>query len=260
MVPELAGTVTSVAAVNTNLRDAFVKLADCSHAGTVERFGSITATATRAPTPLFNRAFALDFPVHEDLTDAVAWLAQREVPFWVTVTADDVRAVTALDLESPLEPIAGRQPGMVLSSLDDIPVADGSVEIKQVTNVEKFEEWVAVAASAFGMADEILYHLDPACLLADDDIRFFTGWLDGHPVATGQLIKTGPVAGVYNIGVLDDTRRHGFGEALTWHVLRTGRDLGCQTGVLQSSEMAYPLYTKMGFEPVVQYRNLEPVT
>jgi ribosomal protein S18 acetylase RimI-like enzyme len=82
----------------------------------------------------------------------------------------------------------------------------------------------------------------------------------GYRKASGLLVQSGHVAGVYTIGVVEEFRRRGIGEAMTWEVLRTGRDAGCRVGVLQSSEMGYPLYERMGFGTVVTYHHFEPAT
>ena len=74
------------------------------------------------------------------------------------------------------------------------------------------------------------------------------------------MFRTGDTAGVYSIGVVEGYRRRGIGRAMTLAVLRLGRDAGCRIGVLQSSEMGYPLYEAMGFESVETYHHFEPVT
>ena len=65
---------------------------------------------------------------------------------------------------------------------------------------------------------------------------------------------------MYTIAVREAFRRRGIGELLTWETLRAGRDLGCEVGVLQASEMGKPIYARMGFEETVRYRMLVPAT
>ena len=83
---------------------------------------------------------------------------------------------------------------------------------------------------------------------------------EGRDIREALRFANGAVAGVYTIGVVEEYRRQGLGEAMTGAVLRAGRDAGCQVGVLQSSEMGYPLYRSMGFETVVTYHHFEPAT
>jgi predicted acetyltransferase len=71
-------------------------------------------------------------------------------------------------------------------------------------------------------------------------------------------MQSGDVAGVYSIGVVEEFRRRGIGDAMSRAVLRAGHEAGCQVGVLQLSEMGYPLYEQLGFETVVTYHQFEP--
>ena len=95
----------------------------------------------------------------------------------------------------------------------------------------------------------------------DDEARTaFVGYLDDQPVATGSLFRSETVAGVFGIAVVEAVRGRGIGEAMTWEVLRAGRDAGCRIGALQSTEMAIPLYEKLGFETVETYHFFESTT
>lgn len=247
-----------VTVANENLRRAFGVLADEARSGESRRFGPIAAAAADVPAPLFNRAFVFDAPPIGELSAAVAWLAERDVPFWVTATEPAVEVVedhrADLDLEK-----AAEQPGMALTSLDEIPPQDSVAEIVEVTDPDEREAYSAVTASAFGWPPAVVEPVDRAALAADD-VRSFLGNVDGDPAASGLLVRSDDVAGVYSIGVVEEFRRRGIGEAMTRAVLRAGREAGCQVGVLQSSEMGHPLYERMGFETVVTYHQFEPAT
>lgn len=243
-----------VTAANENLRSAFCTLADEAPAGEFRQFGPLTAACAGVPAPVFIRVFVFDVPPVGELSAAVAWLSERDVPFWVTVTEPGVEAVTPhlADLET-----AVAQPGMAMASLDEIPPPDSVADIAEVTDPDEREDFSAVTASAFGWPPDVTTRVDTAALAADD-VRLFLGSVDGDPAASGVLIRSGDVAGVYSIGVVEEFRRRGIGDAMSRAVLRAGRDAGCRVGVLQSSEMGYPLYRRMGFETVVTYRQFEP--
>jgi GNAT superfamily N-acetyltransferase len=68
-----------------------------------------------------------------------------------------------------------------------------------------------------------------------------------------MAIRTGDVAGVYAVGTLERARHHGVGAAATWAAVSAGQAWGCNTIVLQSSEMGLPVYTAMGFRTVTRY-------
>ncbi|WP_435348558.1 GNAT family N-acetyltransferase [Haloarchaeobius sp. HRN-SO-5] len=247
-----------VAAANENLRRAFGMLAAEARSGESRQFGPLTVAAAGVPAPIFNRVFVFDVPPVGELSAAVAWLAERDVPFWVTVTDPAVEAVETHRADLDLVK-AAEQPGMAMAPLDEIPPRDPVAEFAEVTDPAERDEFSTVTASAFGWPRDVVAQVDRAALAADD-IRLFLGRVDGQPAASGLLIQSGHVAGVYTIGVVEELRRRGIGEAMTWEVLRAGREAGCQVGVLQSSEMGAPLYEGMGFETVVTYHHFEPAT
>lgn len=243
---------------NDNLRCAFRTLAEKAPTGEFRQFGPLTAACAEVPAPIFNRIFVFDAPPNNELSAAVTWMSERDVPFWVTVTEPVVEKVTnhLADLDFVK---AAEQPGMAMTSLDAIPPRDSVVEIAAVTGSDERDEFSTVTASVFGWSPDVVEQVDQAALAADD-IRLFLGRVDGQPAATGLLIQSGDVAGVYTIGVVEEFRQQGIGEAMSWEILRAGREAGCQIGVLQSSEMGYPLYKRMGFETVVTYHQFEPAT
>lgn len=244
-----------VSDVNENLRTAFGTLAAEITASESRQFGSVTAVSAGVPAPIFNRVFVFDPPPIDELSAAVAWMSEREVPFWLTVSEPAVEKVANHLADLGLAK-ATEQPGMAMASLDEIPTPDASVDIAEVTDLDEREDFSAVTASAFEMSLDVAAQVDRAGLVADD-VRMFLGSVDRHPAGCGVLIRSGDVAGVYSIGVVEEFRRQGIGEAMSWAVLRAGRDAGCKVGVLQSSEMGYPLYERMGFETVVTYHLFE---
>jgi GNAT superfamily N-acetyltransferase len=100
-----------------------------------------------------------------------------------------------------------------------------------------------------GLADRVF---SPA-FVADPDVQLYTGWLEGRPAGTSLAIKSADFSGVYNVGVVPGARRRGVGTALTWAAVGAGRAWGCEPIVLQSSEMACPMYEAMGFRTVMSY-------
>lgn len=249
-----------VADANDNLQTAFVRLADYNPLGESQQFGGLTAVFSGVPIPLFNRIFVFDIPPYDDLAAAVAWMTEKEMPFWVTVSDPIIDAVDDLTGDLDLMRLDNPEPGMTLDSLDEIPPNESIADIDVVTDPDELHDWITVAAPVFEIPQDTAEQITPDSILTDDQIRMFVGRVDGQPVACGQLVQTGDVAGVYTIGVVEELRREGIGEAMTWEVLRAGRERGCNVGVLQSSEMGYPLYDRMGFETVVTYCHFEPTT
>lgn len=241
---------------NENLRRAFVTLAEETPSGETRQFGPLAAPSAGLPVPIFNRVFVFESPPVEELSAAVDWMAEREVPFWVTVAEPAVEDVT--DHLADLNLVkAGEQPGMAMTPLDEISPQNSAAEIAEVTDPDELDDFSRVASAVFGTPLDVAEQVYQVALVGDEK-RLFLGSVDGTPAACGLSIQSGDVAGVYTIGVVEQFRGRGIGEAMSWEVLRAGREAGCRVGVLQSSEMAYPLYKKMGFETVVTYHNFEP--
>jgi ribosomal protein S18 acetylase RimI-like enzyme len=82
----------------------------------------------------------------------------------------------------------------------------------------------------------------------DREIIHFLGRLDGRAVATATLVLDGGVAGIYNVMTVPDVQRRGIGALMTVRPLEMARARGYHLGVLQSSQMGYSLYRRLGFE------------
>lgn len=63
-----------------------------------------------------------------------------------------------------------------------------------------------------------------------------------------QLIVNDKISWLGLIVVLELHQGKGLGRAMTEQLIKTGRELGCQTQLLFATEMGEPLYRKLGFE------------
>ena len=245
--------------VNDNYQRAFSGLAADLPDGELNEFGPLTAVASGLDVRLFNRIFAFQAPASEELAAAVRWLTERDLPFRVTSTDAAVGKIESLAHDVELVRSEESTPGMVRPSLAEVPALTSDVDIIEVRTVEELNAFVTVVAAVFGMPVAVTDQVYQTAVHADRD-RLFVGRVDGEAAACGLLIRTGDVAGVYTIGVREPYRRRGLGESMTQAVLRAGREAGCRIGVLQSSEMAVPLYEQMDFKPAVTYHHFEPIS
>lgn len=253
-------TGTLVSASDDNYRASYERLADPARVGGSRRFGSVVATSSGLPIPLFNRVFVFEEPAPGLLDSAVSWMREQDVPFLVTVSepapAKVRRLASNLDLETTQDPT----PGMVRTSVEDLPPNESTATFSEVTDAGDFDDLVTVVTESFGAPAEFAEHFDAYySWRRKQGDRLFLGRVDGQPVASGVLVRTGAVAGIYDIGVIEPFRGRGIGTAITSEVLQAGYEDGCDIGVLQATEMGYPVYEKMGFETVVEYYDFEPV-
>src|SRR6185503_10854255 len=89
----------------------------------------------------------------------------------------------------------------------------------------------------------------------DLPIRNYLGYLNGGPVATSTVFYGGGVAGIYCVATLPEARGKGIGAAITLKPLLDAREMGYRVGVLQSSEMGFNIYQRLGFRHLCQIEN-----
>jgi GNAT superfamily N-acetyltransferase len=143
-------------------------------------------------------------------------------------------------------------PGMALDL--DLLAAGRSLpaglEIQSVEETAALNTWIDIFAEGYPIPESMKAPL--LALLADLGLglplRHYLGFLDGVPVATSTLYLGAGVAGVMFVATLPAARRRGVGAALTLAPLYEARQLGYHAGVLQSSEMGYPVYRQLGFQ------------
>jgi predicted acetyltransferase len=76
--------------------------------------------------------------------------------------------------------------------------------------------------------------------------------LNGKAVATSSLFLSGRAAGIYSVSTLPRARGKGIGAVLTLRPLQEAREMGYRVGVLQSSEMGFNVYKRLGFRHLCQ--------
>ena len=92
-------------------------------------------------------------------------------------------------------------------------------------------------------------------LLAENAAAFIA-YLDGEPASIAMAIASDEVAGIYWVGSLERARGLGLGRAVTVAATNAGLELGGKIASLQASPMGRPIYAKLGYETVYDYRLL----
>ena len=250
-----------VEAEHRNFIGSYRSIAASSPKGALREGPGIFAFVSGHPLALFNGCVVTGGVAAEELDAAIRWIRLRYVPFRVWIDerpeADGVPAARRYaDVLADHSLVADEHPlpGMVLHPLPE-PVTPGpGVAVREVDPADPaaFAEHHRVWADG-GLPLEIVAQVISGAFAADADVRLFTGYLEGRPVATSIAIRSGDVSGIYGVGTIEAARRRGVGTAVTWAAVEAGREWGCDTIVLQATEMGLPVYRAMGFRTVVSY-------
>ena len=219
----------------------------------VERDGVLLASCG-LPVAQFNLVFVTG-PLNDPVTAiaaAAAWFDERELPFVLRVR-EGVDAATERACEEQGLQFRDVLPGLVMR-ITVLPDPDARLAIRTATAGDSMQQHRQVLATAFGFPLEVAEAIFSTRLAEAPGCELFVGFVDGTPITSSALIMSDGVAGVYNVGCLPDARRQGYGEAMTWHAIRRGLQLGCDIASLQSSEMGRLIYERMGFRLVAPYR------
>jgi GNAT superfamily N-acetyltransferase len=253
--PEYSGGMRSdqelVAAANQSYVGSYRTLIKHCPDGKVIDLDGVFAFATGLPLALFNGCVVVEPAPADQLDAAIHWIADRGVPHRVWIADSVVPYLGHVPLAHGLRVQDRPYPGMVLHPVPEPPRPAAGVKVDTVAPSD-LERFLQVSIDA-GMPPDPARQLFSPSFAADPDVRLFIGSLDGRPVGTAVAIRTGDVSGVYAVGTLPAARRRGLGSALTWAAVEAGHAWGCDTTVLQASEMGLPIYEAMGFRTVVDY-------
>jgi len=153
----------------------------------------------------------------------------------------------------------GEEPAMGVALVDlpdTLPLPEG-VTVERVRDRAAQEQWVRVSCEGFGMPASLIEAEIVA--MARDDLgdagaaHYYLAWLHGEPVATAALTLAAGVAGIFAVATIEAARGRGIGTAVTMAPLLDARARGYCVGVLQASEMGYPVYARMGFTEQFRY-------
>jgi ribosomal protein S18 acetylase RimI-like enzyme len=143
-----------------------------------------------------------------------------------------------------------------LDVLDEEPLPSG-IHIVEVAGESSFHTFSRVLSEGFELPafDEFAQMFIDAGTGGNGSIASFLGMLDGEPVATSRAILDNDLAGIYTVATLPQARGKGFGRAMTLAACLYGKERGYHLGTLQASAMGHPVYLRMGFRDVCEFRD-----
>jgi hypothetical protein len=198
--------------------------------------------------------------VEPALARVQASASRRGVPamWWVGPNSHPVDL--AVRLERHGLTLARTMTGMAigLEDLDGEVAALADLRIEHVRGPEMQRLWARLLGEGSGFggaAARALAELEPN--LSDADYLRkprYIGFLSGRPVATSVLVPAAGLAGVYAVSTIPDARQRGIGAAMTALPLIEARAQGYRVGILQATVMGHPVYRRLGFRDLCEYR------
>ncbi len=251
-----------VHATRANLCDFFRHLARSNKAGYFENERFIR-WRTPIPHPWFNGALAKYPPTSADesfIEDSIAYFQSHQVgifTFWMDPPQ------TRADWDSALKKhgfgYSDSTPGMAmdLNALDESAGRVAGLEFKIANDDKSAWTWVEVFTQGYGLplGQEPSIFETWGGMGRDIPLRNYIGYMNGKPVATSCLFLGSGAAGIYSVSTLPDFRDKGIGAAMTVKPLLDAQEMGFRIGTLQSSEMGFNVYKRLGFRHLCQIEN-----
>jgi len=145
-------------------------------------------------------------------------------------------------------------PGMAvfMQALRTSQQAPYGVQVRPVEDLPTLRLWSEVFMPGYGLPPAWapqFYDLLAGVGL-EFPLRHYLAYHGGRAVGASSLFLDGNSAGIYNVAVLPEARGQGIGSLLTLAPLQEAQAFDYTLAVLQSSEMGYPVYHRLGFEKV----------
>jgi GNAT superfamily N-acetyltransferase len=248
---------TLAAAVKNNLY-AYFRLLGNSTASQQAEYSHGYRWYTAIPHPWFNGMLSLA-PVSGDrsnfIRQATRYFTSHHVASFTWWLAPELHSDEWSDYLFPFGfRYSQDTPGMAidLAALSPGATNSNNFTIQEVKDLAGLKVWARIFVQGYELPVEITqaYFDLIAPLGVNLPLRYYLGFQNGQPVATSTLFLAAGTAGIYNVATLPAARGHGFGTTLTLAPLLEARSNGYRAGVLQSSEMGYPVYRRMGFSKV----------
>ncbi len=215
----------------------------------VEAEGAVAFVSGVAHPP-FNGVFGVRTDVKEEaIAELLDLLEGTRLPHCLQVRPGTDGAISAL-AEARAMTHVGDPPLMVLddrSRLATIPAVAKGFAIRPLVP-EEASIHAGLVAAAFGAPVDAMTQFLVPPLLEASGVRCYVGEIGNTVVATGMGITVGDMVGVFDIATAEEHRGHGYGAAITAHVVADAMASGAHWALLQSSPMGLAIYERLGFE------------
>lgn len=219
-----------------------------------------TKIITGLPHALHNGVYRSQYPtknIHEQIELVKSQFVQRNVPFtwWVSHRSTPKDLGENLIRQGFLH--IGILPTMVTILKEDhasfeIPQ---DIRIKRVQSNDDLKTWGEVLADAYGINHDAIRtfcsFFPP--LNETEYLQNYIAYYQDKPVSSGTLFCKGSSGGLYNIGVIPESRCKGLGTAMTKYLLAQAYRQQCKLIALQSYPIVVEACQRLGFKLICDY-------
>jgi GNAT superfamily N-acetyltransferase len=216
---------------------------------------------TRDDTPFASQGiWRVNLPldvIDEKIENVVDYFNSRNMPFlwYVCPSSKPDNLDEYLKAHSFNEMDATPIMSAELDNLIDDREKPKNLEIVESQNEDSIREfwdiWQRGYPTPKGFADRICEVFVDVGYHPENNVKLYTGYLSGKPVATSYIVMGGGVVGLYGVVTLPEARGLGIGTEMSLHPLRIARSYGYKIGVLDATQKGIGIYKRIGFKEVL---------
>lgn len=220
-------------------------------------FGAGSATHPVISNAAFRRDDGVD--AEDFIARAQEFFTQRGRRFsiWLRAGQDADSDLAAAAEAAGFQAVYEEMPEMLLDApLPTEPLPAG-VELHRLSDLGQAPDFWQVAKAAYasnGFPPEVFAGYTRHSGMLAENVAAFVVYRDEEPMSIAMTIVNNGVAGIYWVGSVEGARGHGLGRAVTVAATNAGFALGGEIASLQASPMGRPIYAKLGYETVFDYR------
>jgi hypothetical protein len=153
--------------------------------------------------------------------------------------------------------------GMVIHRSPELPDCGAGVELRRVQDSRGVRDFTDIAAEGFlgeapGISELVRATFSDSRSLLADDTAAFVVWERGEPAAVAMTMVKEGAAWIGWVATRVESRGRGLGRLVTAAATHAGFALGVKFASLEATKMGAPVYLRIGFREIINYRNYWP--
>ncbi|GGT38570.1 hypothetical protein GCM10010254_68300 [Streptomyces chromofuscus] len=224
-------------------------MSDALEAGRFRRNPDGTVLAVSgAPVATLNGVISPHLEPRAETIEALADCADlADLPWSIQVRGVPSPSVAQVAAQHGLT-VATTLPLMVRPREAEMPALPdaGPLRVRAVEAGE-LDAYARLMEEGFGVSEGTFKAFTEPGVAKEEGFTHYVAEIHGTPVGTGMAAISEDLLGVFNISVVPQHRRRGYGLAVTMEMVRAGYAAGATTAYLYSSPMGQSVYASAGF-------------